>query len=124
METPWTNLQELKGEAPDGPMTKVLSRDSRPRWPSCLARASWANGAWRSVAGLAQHEFGYRAPGGMGRMVDMEFRVTSDRREGLLLALGQVVIASGFGLVRQRMLTTAEGVVLTLVVRGPEDRLL
>lgn len=57
-------------------------------------------------------------------MVDMEFRVTSNRREGLLLALGQVVIASGFSLVRQRMLTSADGVVLTLVVRGPEDRLL
>ena len=35
--------------------------------------------------------------------MDVEFRVTSDRREGLLLALGQVVIACGFSLVRQRM---------------------
>ena len=56
--------------------------------------------------------------------MDVEFRVTSDRREGLLLALGQVVIACGFSLVRQRMVAATEGVVLTMLVRGHEDRLL
>jgi glycine cleavage system regulatory protein len=57
-------------------------------------------------------------------MVDVELRVLSDRREGLLLTLGQLVIACGYTLLRQRMLNTAEGVVLTMVVRGPrEDRL-
>ncbi|MCF7221737.1 4-vinyl reductase [Marilutibacter chinensis] len=57
-------------------------------------------------------------------MVDVEFRVVSDRREGLLLALGQTVIANGFTLLRQRMAGCAEGVLLTLLVRGPEANLL
>ena len=57
-------------------------------------------------------------------MVDVEFRVVGDRREGLLLALGQVVIASGFTLLRQRMSTGSEGAVLTMLVRGPESHLL
>lgn len=51
-------------------------------------------------------------------MVDVELRVVSDRREGLLLALGQTVIAHGFGLLRQRMTGDEDGVVLTMLVRG------
>ncbi len=58
-------------------------------------------------------------------MVDVEFRVVSDRREGLLLALGQAVIASGFTLLRQRMAGGSDGVVvLTMLVRGPQVHLL
>jgi predicted hydrocarbon binding protein len=57
-------------------------------------------------------------------MVDVEFRVVSDRREGLLLALGQAVIASGFTLLRQRMAGDSAGVVLTMLVRGPPAHLL
>lgn len=57
-------------------------------------------------------------------MVDVEFRVVGDRRDGFLLALGQVVIASGFTLLRQRMTTGTEGVVLTMLVRGPQGNLL
>jgi hypothetical protein len=57
-------------------------------------------------------------------MVDVEFRVIGDRREGLLLALGQVVIASGFRLLRQRMVAAQEGVELVMLVRGPDARLL
>jgi predicted hydrocarbon binding protein len=57
-------------------------------------------------------------------MVDVEFQVVSDRREGLLLALGQVVLASGFTLLRQRMATGTEGVVLTMLVRGSPNNLL
>lgn len=57
-------------------------------------------------------------------MVDVEFRVVSDRREGLLLALGQVVLASGFTLLRQRMASGPEGVVLTMLVRGSPNNLL
>lgn len=56
-------------------------------------------------------------------MVDIELRVLSDRREGLLLALGPAVIAGGYSLLRQRMLSTAEGIVLTMVVRGPREGL-
>jgi len=57
-------------------------------------------------------------------MADVEFRVVSDRREGLLLELGRLIIASGFTLQRQRMTKTDEGVVLMMVVRGPEGNLL
>ncbi|WP_300622036.1 4-vinyl reductase [Dokdonella sp.] len=57
-------------------------------------------------------------------MADIEFRVVSDRREGLLLELGRLIVASGFTLQRQRMTRTDEGVVLTMVVRGPETNLL
>lgn len=57
-------------------------------------------------------------------MVDVEFRVVADRREGLLLALGQIVIAKGFTLLRQRMASGDEGVVLTMLVRGQEQQLL
>ncbi|MBU8977269.1 V4R domain-containing protein [Lysobacter sp. FW306-1B-D06B] len=55
--------------------------------------------------------------------MDVEFRVVSDRREGLLLALGQAVIASGFTLLRQRMAGGTDGVVLTMLVRGPQAHL-
>jgi hypothetical protein len=57
-------------------------------------------------------------------MADIEFRVASDQREGLLLELGRLVIASGFTLQRQRMARTVEGVVLSMTVRGPETNLL
>jgi predicted hydrocarbon binding protein len=57
-------------------------------------------------------------------MADIEFRVVSDRREGLLLELGRLVLASGFTLQRQRMARTDEGVVLVMTVRGPETNLL
>lgn len=57
-------------------------------------------------------------------MADIEFRVVSDRREGLLLELGRLIVASGFTLQRQRMMRSDEGVVLTMVVRGPEQNLL
>ncbi|MCL1636105.1 hypothetical protein M2650_15895 [Luteimonas sp. SX5] len=57
-------------------------------------------------------------------MADVEFRVVSDRRDGLLLALGQTVIAAGFTLLRQRMVNSDEGVVLTMIVRGPDSGLL
>jgi predicted hydrocarbon binding protein len=53
----------------------------------------------------------------------VEFRVVSDRREGLLLTLGQAVIAHGFTLLRQRMAGGEDGVVLTMLVRGPQKHL-
>ncbi|BDU14930.1 4-vinyl reductase [Lysobacter auxotrophicus] len=55
--------------------------------------------------------------------MDVEFRVVSDRREGLLLTLGQLVIAHGFALLRQRMAGGEDGVVLTMLVRGPQQNL-
>ena len=36
-------------------------------------------------------------------MIELEFQILSDRREGLLVELGRLVVASGFTLQRQRM---------------------
>jgi len=55
---------------------------------------------------------------------DVEFKVLAKRREGLLLGLGQIVIANGFTLLRHRIATEREGVWLTMVVRGPASALL
>ncbi|HET6397427.1 MAG TPA: V4R domain-containing protein [Pseudoxanthomonas sp.] len=60
----------------------------------------------------------------MGNTVDIELKVISGHREGLLIALGEVLIANGFALLRQRRANFGEGVVLAMVVQGPEERLL
>jgi hypothetical protein len=57
-------------------------------------------------------------------MVDVEFRIIASRREGLLIGLGQLIIANGFHLLRHRLGTTVDGVVLSMTVRGPENGLL
>ena len=57
-------------------------------------------------------------------MVDVEFRIVASRREGLLISLGQLVIANGFHLLRHRIGMGADGVVLSMTVRGPENGLL
>lgn len=56
--------------------------------------------------------------------MEVEFTILSDRREGLLRELGNVIIQSGFSLLRQRMSTVDNGVQLWLRVSGREDRLL
>ncbi|WP_346839103.1 hypothetical protein [Microbulbifer sp. SAOS-129_SWC] len=56
--------------------------------------------------------------------MEVEFTILSDRREGLLRELGNVIIQSGFSLLRQRMSTVDVGVQLWLRVSGREDRLL
>lgn len=60
----------------------------------------------------------------MGNLVDIELKIVSDRRDGLLLALGEVLIANRFSLLRHRRANTADGVVMVLVVQGPEANLL
>lgn len=55
-------------------------------------------------------------------MAELEVRVVSDRREGLLLELGRVVYEYGHVLVRQRLVQEAQGACLTLVLRGPTDQ--
>ena len=57
-------------------------------------------------------------------MIDVEFRVVSERREGLLLALGQVIAANGFTLLRHSALNSDEGTVLKMTARGPVEQLL
>lgn len=60
----------------------------------------------------------------MEKLVDIELKVVSDRRDGLLLALGEVLVGNRFNLLRQRRANTETGVVMVLVVQGPEANLL
>jgi hypothetical protein len=55
-------------------------------------------------------------------MAELEVRVVSERRDGLLLELGRVVNEYGHVLVRQRWVQEAQGACLTLILRGPPDR--
>ena len=55
-------------------------------------------------------------------MADLEVRVVSERREGLLVELGRVVTEYGHVLVRQRLVQDAQGACLTLILRGPDER--
>lgn len=57
-------------------------------------------------------------------MVDIEFRIVSNRRENLLLEIGRIIMASGYVLQRPRMVRTEAGVELSVIVRGPEANLL
>jgi predicted hydrocarbon binding protein len=57
-------------------------------------------------------------------VVDVEFHIYADRREGLLLELGRIVMNSGFNLLRPRLSTIDGGVLLTLAARGPNKHLL
>ena len=50
-------------------------------------------------------------------MIDVEFKITAERREGLLLELGRIVMNCGYTLLRPRTANTDEGVLLTLAVR-------
>ena len=55
-------------------------------------------------------------------MAELEVRVISERREGLLVELGRVVSEHEHVLVRQRLLSDVQGASLTLVLRGPDER--
>jgi hypothetical protein len=52
-------------------------------------------------------------------MIELEIQTLSERREGLLVAVGRSVTASGFVVQRQRLTEDANGVMMTLVVGGP-----
>lgn len=57
-------------------------------------------------------------------MIELDIHLLSDRREGLLVELGRVVIASGFTLLRQRVYQDNQGAWLVMLVRGePEQQL-
>src|SRR5690606_24262328 len=63
--------------------------------------------------------------GGSGTMtVEVELQVVSSHKDGLLMSLGEVLLANGFMLLRHRRTNTATGVVMTLVAKGPEANLL
>jgi hypothetical protein len=55
-------------------------------------------------------------------MVELEIQVLSDRREGLLVELGRVVVANNFSLLRQRLTQDGRGACLSMLVRGPEEQ--
>ncbi|MEO7051839.1 MAG: hypothetical protein ABI128_09250 [Rhodanobacter sp.] len=52
-------------------------------------------------------------------MIELEIQALSERRQGLLVEVGHIVIANGFTLQRQRLIQDPHGILLTLVVRGP-----
>lgn len=55
-------------------------------------------------------------------MIELEFQILSDRREGLLVELGRLVVASGYTLLRQRLSQDHRGTWLIMLVRGPSER--
>jgi predicted hydrocarbon binding protein len=57
-----------------------------------------------------------------GIMAELEIRVVSLRREGLLVEFGRVVYEYGYALLRQRLTQEAQGASLTMVLRGPDER--
>jgi predicted hydrocarbon binding protein len=57
-----------------------------------------------------------------GIMAELEIRVVSGRREGLLVELGRVVYEYGYALLRQRLTQEAQGTSLIMVLRGPDER--
>lgn len=58
------------------------------------------------------------------RFVEVQVRVVADQKEGLLYELGQIVMACGFSMARQRMAESNEGVSLNFAARGPESSML
>ena len=52
-------------------------------------------------------------------MIELEIQALSERREGLLVEVGHFVIENGFTLQRQRLVQDPNGILLTMVVRGP-----
>ena len=55
-------------------------------------------------------------------MIELEIQGLSESREGLLIEVGRLVMASGFNLQRQRLLPDHYGILLTMVVRGPSRK--
>ena len=52
-------------------------------------------------------------------MIELEIQTLSETREGLLMEVGRLVLASGFTMQRQRLVQDHHGVLMTMVVRGP-----
>lgn len=54
-----------------------------------------------------------------GLMIELEIQGLSESKEGLLIDVGRSIVASGFTLQRQRLTQDVNGILLTMVVRGP-----
>ena len=59
----------------------------------------------------------------MEKLIDIELKIVSDRRDGLLLALGEVLNANRFNLRPHPPANNADGVLMVLVVEEPESNL-
>lgn len=55
-------------------------------------------------------------------MIELEIQVLSDRREGLVMELGQVITANHYALLSQRLTHDMRGAWLSMVVRGPSEQ--
>lgn len=55
-------------------------------------------------------------------MIELEIQVFSDRREGLVMELGQVIAAHRYALLRQCLTQDGRGAWLSMVVRGPSEQ--
>jgi predicted hydrocarbon binding protein len=55
-------------------------------------------------------------------MIELEIQVLSDRREGLVMELGQVITANHYALLRQKLTHDTYGSRLSMVVRGPSEQ--
>ncbi|MGG6462345.1 hypothetical protein [Solilutibacter silvestris] len=57
-------------------------------------------------------------------MIEVELRVVSSYKEGLLIALSDILLANQFTLLRHRRANIENGVVMSLMVKGPAANLL
>jgi hypothetical protein len=55
-------------------------------------------------------------------MIELEIQTLSETREGLLIDVGGIIVATGFTLLRQRLAQDPHGALLTMVVRGPSRK--
>jgi predicted hydrocarbon binding protein len=55
-------------------------------------------------------------------MTELEIQALSQQREGLLIEVGRLIVASGFTLQRQRLAQDPHGTLLTMIVRGPSRK--
>ncbi len=52
-------------------------------------------------------------------MLELEIQTLSEKREGLLMDIGRLLVANGFTLQRHRLVQDPHGALMTMVVRGP-----
>jgi hypothetical protein len=55
-------------------------------------------------------------------MIKLEVHILSDRREGLLIELGRLVIANGFTLLRRRLFQDSQGIWLMMLISGQAEK--
>jgi predicted hydrocarbon binding protein len=55
-------------------------------------------------------------------MIELEIQGLSEKRDGLLIDVGRLAVANGFTLQRQRLAQDPHGILMTMVVRGPERK--